>query len=386
MSLLSLAWFALFGKWFFYMSFYIEVVIIGAGVVGLACARALARADYGVIVLEQHSAFGTETSSRNSEVIHAGIYYRPGSLKSKLCVSGRELLYQFCENYGVSYRQCGKLIVSTTREQEDRLHMLRQQASDNGVNNLEILSGHEATALEPELSCTAALLSPSTGIIDSHGFMLALLGDAEQHGAQLVCRTPVDRVVIDNSGFDVLAGGMYPSVIRTRYLINAAGLGALQVAAAIEGLSPDHLPQLFTAKGSYFSVSGKAPFSRLIYPTPEAGGLGVHFTLDLVGQGRFGPDVEWVDKIDYSVDVGRRAQFHSAIKQYWPAIKESMLTPAYAGIRPKLVGSGNGYADFLVQDSADHGVNGLINLFGIESPGLTAALALGEDLRRRIQR
>ncbi len=360
------------------MSFDIDAVVIGAGVIGLASARALARAGHDVIILEQHSAFGTETSSRNSEVIHAGIYYPAGSLKARLCVTGRDLLYDFCEEYGVSYRQCGKLIVSTTVDQEVRLHTIRQQASDNGVTNLKLLSRREVSALEPELHCTSALLSPSTGIIDSHGFMLALLGDAERHGAQLVLQTPVKKIIVRSKGFDVLTGGSSPALIKARYLINAAGLAACKVATFIEGLNTNHIPDLSLAKGNYFSLSGKPPFQRLVYPIPEPGGLGIHFTIDLGGQGRFGPDVEWIDNIHYEVDCSRVNTFYSAIRRYWPQIKDDALSPAYSGIRPKLAHASKSDADFLIQDARTHHINGLVNFFGIESPGLTAALALSK--------
>jgi len=356
----------------------IDAIVVGAGVVGLACARAIARAGHEVMILEQHSAFGTETSSRNSEVIHAGIYYPHGSLKGRLCVAGKNLLYQFCTEYGVRHRQCGKLIVATTEQQEEALHVLQQHAFDHDVTDLRLLSSAEATALEPELHCTAALLSPSTGIIDSHEFMLALLGDAERHGAMLVLKTPVDKIVADASGFTVHTGGSSPSKIRARRLINAAGLSAPRVASLVEGLDPIHLPRFFIAKGNYFSLAGKAPFTRLVYPVPEPGGLGVHFTLDLAGQGRFGPDVEWIDRIDYSVDSRRSENFYSAIGRYWPHLKSDALLPAYCGLRPKLVGPGEKDADFLIQDASIHHIDGLINLYGIESPGLTAALALAE--------
>ena len=358
------------------MTFDTDVVVVGAGVIGLACARVLARSGHEVLILEQHSAFGTETSSRNSEVIHAGIYYPAGSLKARLCVTGRDLLYEFCNEYGVNHYQCGKLIVSTASEQEDRLYTLREQAMDNGVTNLKFLSRSEVSSLEPELRCTSALVSPSTGIIDSHGFMFALLGDAERHGAQLVLQTPVERVIAHGTGFDVLTGGSSPTQIKTRYLINAAGLAACKIAATIEGLDAHHIPELLLAKGNYFSLSGKAPFRRLVYPIPEPGGLGIHFTLDLGGQGRFGPDVEWIDHVQYEVDDTRVSAFYAAVRRYWPEIKDNALSPAYSGIRPKLTNSSKADADFLIQDATTHQINGLVNFFGIESPGLTAALAL----------
>ncbi len=360
------------------MSFSTDTIVIGAGVVGLACARALARTGQEVIIIERHAAIGTEISSRNSEVIHAGIYYKPGSLKALLCVSGKSKLYQFCDEYGVGYRRCGKLILAAKSDQERELQSILKRGEASGVTDLLLLSAREVQALEPELQCSAAILSPSTGIIDSHGLMVALLGDAERHGAKLVLRTPVEKIITTKRGFDVLTGGETPSWIRCKNLINAAGLSATQVASSIVGLNAAHIPRLYTAKGNYFSISGKAPFSRLVYPVPEPGGLGVHFTLDLGGGGRFGPDVEWIEKIDYTVDRNRSRALYSAISSYWPRLVEEMLTPAYCGIRPKLSGPGSNDSDFLIQDDSTHQIRGLINLFGIESPGLTSSLAIAE--------
>ena len=348
-------------------------VIIGAGVVGLACARALAREGVEVIIVEQHDDFGTETSARNSEVIHAGIYYPPGSLKATLCVQGRSLLYQFCNDFGVDHRQCGKLIVATTAAQEEQLHVIKQKADGNGVTDLVLISRAQAQVLEPEVECTAALFSPSTGIIDSHGLMLALLGDAERHGAVLAVRTPVDRIIAQNNHFDVLTGGDAPASISANIVINSAGLHAAKVAARIDGLAAQHVPTMRYAKGNYFSLSGKAPFSRLVYPIPEPGGLGVHYTIDMGGQGRFGPDVQWIDEINYHVDETRGEKFYDQIRRYWPKLHDGALQPAYSGIRPKLVNAGEADADFFIQGPEQHGIAGLINLFGIESPGLTIA-------------
>jgi L-2-hydroxyglutarate oxidase LhgO len=355
-------------------------VIIGAGVIGLACAHELARAGYEVFILEQHDAIGTETSARNSEVIHAGIYYPPGSLKATLCVRGKKLLYQFCKDYGVEYRQCGKLIVATSANQEQQLLAIQTKAYNNGVADLVMLNRAQALALEPEVECTAALFSPSTGIIDSHGLMLALLGDAERHGAVLALRTPVERIVKEHDHFTVITGGVAPTSMRAGIVINAAGLHAATVAARINLLPTLHIPTVRYAKGNYFSLAGKAPFSRLVYPLPEPGGLGVHYTLDLGGQGRFGPDVQWVDEINYHVDVARSEKFYAHIRRYWPSLNDGALQPDYAGIRPKLVSAGEPDADFFIQGPAEHGVAGLVNLFGIESPGLTSSLAIAEQI------
>ncbi len=356
----------------------VDALVVGAGVVGLACARALARMGREVIILERHDAFGAETSARNSEVIHAGIYYPAGSLKARLCVSGREQLYAFCQEYGVNHRRCGKLIVATAPEQESKLAEIQERALRNGVGDMRRLSAAEAHALEPALSCRAALLSASTGIVDSHGLMLALLGDAERHGAVLALQSPMISAVAGRDGIEVEIGGASPMRVRASLLINSAGLSAPAMASRIDGLGSDKVPQSYLAKGNYFMLSGKSPFSRLVYPVPEPGGLGVHLTLDLGGQARFGPDVEWVDEIDYSVSPERGQRFYGAIRKYWPDLQDQALQPAYAGMRPKIVGPGEPDADFCIQGPADHGVPGLINLFGIESPGLTSCLAIAD--------
>ena len=352
-----------------------DIIVVGAGVVGLAIARACARNGRDVLILEGERQFGTWTSSRNSEVIHAGIYYPAGSLKAELCVEGRTQLYDFCREFAVPHRQCGKLIVAVDMGQVPELERIAAGAAANGVRDLRFLSGSEAAALEPNAPCAAALLSPSTGIVDSHALMLALLGDAEAHGAQLVCNTRVERLVREDGQWQVwFAGGEEPA----RAVINSAGLAAQALASATEGLDPCQVPPLFLARGVYFTYAGKAPFERLIYPVPEPGGLGTHLTLDLAGQARFGPDVEWIERVDYTVDPGRRSGFEAAVRKIWPGVDVSRLSPGYAGVRPKVSGPGEPAADFIISGPRDHGLPGLVNLFGIESPGLTASLAMAD--------
>lgn len=366
------------------MTEHVDAVVIGAGVVGLACARALARAGKEVIVLERHGEIGTEISARNSEVIHAGVYYPPGSLKARLCVLGRKQLYEFCEQYGVESRRCGKLIVAGSAEQDARLQLIKQRAETNGVTDMTLLSAAEARSMEPELHCTAALWSPSTGIISSHELMVALLGDAERYGAALALQAPVTSAAVDRAGIRLITGGDSGMELVADIVINAAGLAAPDMAGRIAGFPADRIPRAWLAKGSYFSLAGKAPFSRLIYPVPEPGGLGVHLTLDLAGQARFGPDVEWISEIDYRVAPERGQHFYSAIRKYWPDLRDGALQPAYAGIRPKIVGPGAPDADFQLQGPAEHGVPGLVNLFGIESPGLTSCLAIADSVCREL--
>lgn len=359
----------------------IDCAVIGAGVVGLGVARRLALAGRDVVVLEAADAIGTGTSSRNSEVIHAGIYYSPDSLKARLCVAGRDALYRFCESHGVGHRRLTKLLIATEPAQIAKLEALDRQGRANGVDDLRWLSGVEARALEPHLSCVAALVSPSTGILDSHGFMLALQGDAEDHGAMVAFNSPVLGGRVVDQGVEIAVGGDEPARYRCDTLVNCAGLSAQAVAAAIEGLPAAAVPPRYLAKGNYFALAGgKSPFSRLIYPMPEDGGLGVHVTLDLAGQVRFGPDVEWTGSIDYTVDSARGDAFYGAIRRYWPGLPDGALVPAYAGMRPKLSGPGQPAADFLLQGPGDHGVPGLVNLFGIESPGLTATLAIADHV------
>ncbi|WP_445682596.1 NAD(P)/FAD-dependent oxidoreductase [Radicibacter daui] len=365
----------------------VDCVVVGAGAVGLAIARALAMAGREVLILEAADAIGTGTSSRNSEVIHAGIYYPRGSLKAELCVAGRKTLYDYCQSHGVPYRRLGKLIVATDDAQLGKLEEIAGKARVNGVDDLEIIDGARARSLEPALSATGALLSPSTGIIDSHQLMLAYLGDAESAGAMLALESPLlSARPLDGSGFTLSVGGAQPMEIGCRWLINSAGLFAPQLAARIEGLAPDFVPQAHFCKGNYFTLAGRSPFSRLIYPVPEAAGLGVHLTLDLGGQAKFGPDVEWVETdgaapLDYQVNPTRGESFYAAIRRYWPALPDGALMPAYSGYRPKLGGPAEAAADFVIEGPETHGLEGLINLFGIESPGLTASLAIGERVQ-----
>jgi L-2-hydroxyglutarate oxidase LhgO len=358
----------------------VECVVIGAGVIGLAVARSLAQAGREVVVLEAAEGIGTVTSSRNSEVIHAGIYYKAGSWMARMCVSGKQALYAYCADHGIPHRNCGKLIVATTPNETERLQSIRAHAEANGVLDLQTLSGEAARALEPALNCDAALLSPSTGIIDSHAYMLALRGDAEDAGSAFAFHTPLLRAKAAAGKIELDAGGDAPMTLECRLLINAAGLDAPSTARRIAGMPPERIPQAYLAKGNYFSCSARAPFSRLIYPVPEPGGLGVHLTLDMAGQARFGPDVEWVDHIDYAVDPARAARFYPAIRKYWPALPDGALMPSYSGMRPKIVPQAIATQDFLIQGPRDHGVDGLINLFGIESPGLTSSLAIANHV------
>ena len=358
----------------------VDCVVIGAGVVGLALARTLALRGREVVVLEAEDRIGTGISSRNSEVIHAGIYYPTGSFKARLCVAGNRSLYAFCAAHGVAHRRCGKLIVATDEAEAGKLAGIQAQALANGVADLQWLEAAEARVLEPRLRCTAALLSPSTGIIDSHGLMRALRLEAEAHGAAVVLKSPALGGQATSAGLEVRVGGAEPMTLLADQVFNAAGLGAQAVARGFEGSTPFSVPDLHLAKGNYYSLSGPAPFSRLVYPVPSHGGLGVHLTLDLGGQARFGPDVEWLDREDYGVDPRRADGFYAAIRTYWPDLAEGALQPAYAGIRPKLHGPGEPAPDFFIQREAAHGVPGLVNLFGIESPGLTACLTLAEEV------
>ena len=362
----------------------VECLVIGAGVVGLAVARALAMAGREVVIVESESGIGAGISSRNSEVIHAGIYYPSGLDKTRLCVEGKAMLYDFCRDYGVPHKRCGKLLVAANAAEIGKLAAIKTQADANGVMDLVWLTSAEARALEPALKAERALLSPSTGIIDSHAFMLALLGDAERRGAMIALETPVLGGKAGERGLAIETGGANPSQIAARFVINAAGLGAQAVARSIIGMPSERIPRLHLAKGNYFSLAARSPFSRLIYPVPAEGGLGVHLTHDMAGRPRFGPDVEWVETVDYTVDPKRAASFYAAIRSYWPELPDGSLQPDYAGIRPKIARPGGSSTDFLIQTSKHHGVAGLINLFGIESPGLTSSLALADWIARLI--
>ncbi|BBP58679.1 NAD(P)/FAD-dependent oxidoreductase [Pseudomonas sp. St316] len=367
------------------MNVDIECVVVGAGVVGLAVAREMARAGHEVLVIEAAEAIGMGISSRNSEVIHAGIYYSPGSLKARLCVEGRHRLYTYCESHGVATRRLGKLIVATDQAQVGGLETLLERGLLNGVDDLRLLDQTQAQALEPALACVAALYSPSTGIVDSHALMLALLGDAEAAGANIVFHTPLLGARVITGGFTLELGGTAQMSLSCRLLINAAGLQAPALARRIEGLAAQSVPQDFLCKGNYFSLAGRAPFRHLIYPAPEAAGLGIHMTLDLAGQARFGPDTEWVEVEDYRVDPVRAEAFYQAIRNYWPGLPGQSLQPAYSGIRPKISAPGEATRDFVISSEAEHQVPGLINLFGIESPGLTSCLAIASRVRQRIE-
>ncbi len=358
----------------------VECVVIGAGVVGLAVARALALSAREVMVLEAASAIGTGTSSRNSEVIHAGIYYPKDSLKAKLCVQGKQLLYDYCAARGIGHRRCGKLLVATQPEQVPQLQGIKERAERNGVNDLQLLSAAQARAMESELVCDAAIFSPSTGIVDSHALMLALQGDTENAGGMVVLNSKLASADCTSAGIYLTAAD--GTQLLAKRVVNAAGLQAPALAARFTGLAAQHVPRAWFAKGNYFTLAGRAPFSRLIYPVPQPGGLGVHLTLDLGGQAKFGPDVQWVDSAeDLTVDLARADAFYAEVRKYWPALEDGALIPGYAGIRPKIHGPGQADCDFVIQGQAVHGVPGLVNLFGIESPGLTSALAIGDYVR-----
>jgi L-2-hydroxyglutarate oxidase LhgO len=367
----------------------VEAVVVGAGVVGLAVARALAMRGIETLVLERENAIGTGISSRNSEVIHAGLYYPTGSLKARLCVQGKTQLYAFCESHAVEHRRCGKLLVATDAAQLPALAALRDKAAANGVHDLVRLSPTEAIAMEPQLHCVGALWSPSTGILDSHGFMLALQGDLERHGGIVAVASPVTSIRLGTASHSLEVGGQQPMRLETRYLINCAGLWAPTLAAGMQGLPPGQVPTAYFCKGNYYSLRGRAPFTRLVYPMPQQAGLGLHFTLDLGGRGRFGPDVQWLDArdegaIDHRVDVTLTTTFQAEVRRYWPALPDGSLQPDYSGVRPKLAGPLAPQADFMAHGPEAHGIPGLVNLFGIESPGLTASLSLAELVARRL--
>ncbi len=357
-----------------------ETLIIGAGVVGLAIARKLSMAGHDVTVLEQHKIIGSETSARNSEVIHAGIYYPKDSLKAQTCVDGKKQLYEFCQSHGLPHKKIGKIIVAATPEQSNALKAIRMHAEENGVTDLRKISASEVRELEPDLQADCGLLSPSTGIIDSHAYMLALQGDSENHGCQYAFNTKAENwKPLKQRGFEIAFGG--GNKITCRNLIVSAGLHASNFLNTKEN---NFAPPTFLAKGNYFKFAGRAPFSRLIYPVPEPGGLGVHLTLDMNEQARFGPDVEWVDEIDYQVDPSRSDKFYSAIRNYWPNLPDNSLQADYCGIRPKLAARDEPNADFCILDQTKHGYQGLIGLMGMESPGLTASLAIADIIHKKL--
>lgn len=366
----------------------VDGVVIGAGVVGLAVARACVLAAppnaREWLVLEEADAIGTGTSSRNSEVIHAGIYYPHNSLKARLCVQGRDMLYAYAQARGIAHQRCGKLIVATQNDRLQALQAIAQKAQANGVTDLQLLSAQEAQRLEPALHCVAALHSPSTGIVDSHALMLSLQGDFENAGGCVALNSPVAGLCHTAQGWVVrMRDG---SELLAAHVINAAGLTAPWLARAFEGLDKRHVPQAYFAKGNYFTLAGKSPFSRLIYPMPEAAGLGVHLTLDLGGQAKFGPDVQWVDSPqDLAVSLANEPTFYAEVRKYWPQLPDGALQPGYAGIRPKISAPDQAAGDFVIQGPATHGLAGLVNLFGIESPGLTSSLAIAEAVLRSLQ-
>lgn len=363
----------------------IECIVIGAGVVGLAVARQLACSGRDVLLVDAGPTIGTETSSRNSEVIHSGIYYPAGSLKARLCVAGREQLYAYCDARHIPYRRLGKLVVATAERQMPQLHAIAKRGRANGVNDTYLVDGEQARDMEPNLHCHAALVSPSTGIIDSHALMLALQGDAENHGAQCVFHTRFESGKIRADGlFQLRFGGGDALELTAGSVVNAAGLAATTVAHNLAGMPVGHIPDTHLCKGNYFSLAGASPFSRLIYPMPDDAGLGVHLTLDMGGQARFGPDTQWVGAPDYTVDPGRADTFYSAIRSYWPDLPDGALMPAYSGIRPKITGPGTPAADFVIAGPAAHGVAGLVNLFGIESPGLTSCMAIAGQVEQAL--
>jgi len=360
-----------------------DCVVIGAGVVGLATARALARKGREVLILESEDAFGTATSSRNSEVIHAGIFYTHGSLKERLCIEGRDKLYAFCDVYGITYKRTTKLVYATDESELPALKKLQTHAANSGVH-MVWMTQEDIKRIEPNLHCVAALHSPLTGIVDSHAYMLALLGDAEAHGAAIAYNSPVVGGRGEEDGVVLDVGGDAKMSLKAHTVVNCSGLGAQGVSRAITGVKPGSIPPQHYAKGNYFYLSGKPPFTRLIYPLPGHASLGLHYTLDLAGQGRFGPDLEWTDTIDYRVNESREASFYESIRKYWPALPDGALRPGYTGIRAKIQGPGEPSKDFVIQSPAETGVNGFLALYGIESPGLTSSIAIADYVSDRI--
>jgi len=362
-----------------------DCLVIGAGVVGLAVARELAQRGHDVVVVEAGTAIGTGISSRNSEVIHAGLYYPTGSLKAQLCVEGKHALYTYARQRNIPHQACEKLVVATSPSQEADLQTLARQAKENGVEDVTLLDRRDAEDLEPQVRCHAALLSPSTGIIDSHAFMLSLQGELEDAGGTIAFNSPVVGGCVSNRKLKVVVGGPDGTSINCTSIINAGGLSAPTIARAIGGIKEDRIPQPRFAKGNYFTVNAQVPFRRLIYPLPEPGGLGVHLTKDLGGASKAGPDVEWIDEPTYEVDAQRADAFYSAIRTYWPKLPDNCLTPDYAGIRPKIELRGEIHADFVIDGPQEHGIPGLVHLFGIESPGLTSALAIAKHVADQME-
>ncbi len=362
------------------MTDQVDTIIIGAGVIGLAVARRLALAGHETVVLESENAIGTGISSRNSEVIHAGIHYVEGSLRARLCVAGKTALYDYLTSHGVPFRGCGKLVVATAKDEVPSLDAIEVKAKANGVHDLTRLDPDQVSDIEPVLKCAGALLSPSTGIFDSHAYMLALQGEAEDHGAAIAFSSPFEGGVIAGDGITVRVGGAEPTEIRCRHFINAAGLSAQSVATGIEGFPAEHIPPLYYAKGNYFTLTGKNPFEHLIYPVPGPVGLGVHSSVDMGGQCKFGPDVEWTDAPNYDVDPARAEKFYKAIRRYWPGLPDGALHPGYVGVRPKLAPEGQPAADFTALGPETHAIAGMVHLFGIDSPGLTASLAIADHV------
>lgn len=363
----------------------IDCLVIGAGVVGLAIARELALAGREVVIAEAAEGIGTQTSARNSEVIHAGIYYPPGSLKARVCVAGREKLYRYLQERGLPHKACGKLIVATSEAQKPALETIMARAKASGVDTLRWLSGAEARAMEPEVRCEIALISPETGVVDSHALMLSLLGECEAAGGSLALNTPITGWRREADGFSVDFGGDDPATYSVRTVVNSAGHGAPKLLGLLEGFQPEHVPVQHYAKGNYFALTGKQPFSHLVYPVPEAAGLGIHATIDMGGRVKFDPDVEWVEHDqDLVVDPARAEKFYAAIRTYWPALPDGALVADYAGIRPKLHGPSEPMPDFRIDGPEVHGVAELVNLLGIESPGLTSSLAIAEMVRETL--
>jgi L-2-hydroxyglutarate oxidase LhgO len=362
-----------------------QILVIGAGVVGLALARACARAGHDVIVAESTGGIGNGVSSRNSEVIHAGMYYATGSLRARHCVAGRRMLYDFCAAYGVPHRKAGKLIVATNEREAKKIEAIWQQGQINGVEGLALIDGAEAKRMEPALACVAALHSPETGIIDSHAFMLALQGELEERGGAIAFETPVERLAWTSAGWEVRYGGAEPGALVVDAVINSAGLGAQAIARATDGYAAERVPRLVLAKGNYFAYQGRPAFTHLIYPAPVDGGLGTHVTLDMAGRMKFGPDVEWITDEDYTVDARRAESFYASIRTYFPGLKDGALVPDYCGIRPKLTGPGEPPMDFLIHGPAEHGMPRLVHLFGIESPGLTSSLSIADEVVKLIE-